>query len=159
MGRVGLRKCEGLLSQAPLPSPARPYCLNILSIREPTMRALAPTFLLAILTISCVPSAIATDSKADPSQYTLAVHVSAAAYESVGNTSVQMLTATIGGKHYQLAGPTSKGVHFDGLIDPGDYRARLSKDQHNTSYESIQEFELQFPDGTTRNFKVIAQSE
>ena len=128
-------------------------------IQEPTMKTLASAFLLSSLAIGCIPCAIAADSKPDPSQYTLAVHVSASAYESVENVSLQILTVTIDGKHYQLAGTTNKGVHIDGLINPGDYHARLSKDQHNTSYESLQEFELLFPDGTTRNFRVIAQSE
>ena len=123
------------------------------------MKTLASTLLLSILTLGCISRALAADSKPDPSQYTLTVHVSASAYETVNVPAVEVLTATIDGKHYQLAGSTFNGRHFDGLLDPGDYRARSSKDQHATGYESAQEFELLFPDGATRNFRVIAKSE
>lgn len=106
--------------------------------------------------------ALGADTKDDPSQFPLTIHISASAYShgsDFANNTVEVLTATIDGKHYQLQGLTYNKHCCDGLIDPGDYHARLSKDQHKTNYESIQEFEILFPDGTTRRFGVIAQSE
>ena len=118
----------------------------------------------SILTLFCIAAA-ATSSlhaadKPDPTQYTLAVHVSAATYAP--NVLFQIITATIDGKHYQLQGPTSSAKiysHGNGLLNPGDYHAKLAKDEHKTSYESLQEFEILMPDGTVRPFAVIAQSE
>jgi hypothetical protein len=43
------------------------------------------------------------------------------------------------------------------LINPGDYHASLTQDEHKTSYESLQQFEILFPDGTARRFSVVAQ--
>jgi hypothetical protein len=45
------------------------------------------------------------------------------------------------------------------LINPGDYPARLTVDEHKTTYESRQSYEFLFPDGTTRRFDVIAKLE
>ena len=109
------------------------------------------------------------DKKIDPNQFPLAVHISASAYPpqspAWGSPIAgwyEIVTATINGKHYQLQGPTSSPKAADccnGLIDPGDYRGRLMKDEHVTSYESLQKFEILFPDGTMRRFDVISQSE
>jgi hypothetical protein len=98
--------------------------------------------------------------KTDPAEYSLSVHISGAEYAP--NVLYQILTATIDGKHYQIEGPTSSSkayMHGNGLLNPGDYHAKLSEDTHKTAFESIQTYELLLPDGTTRRFSVIAQSE
>ncbi len=107
-------------------------------------------------------SARAAEAKPDPSQYTLVLHVSASRYgEGISVSAIgpdigsEILTATVGNRHYQLRGYASGHA----LTNPGDYHARLTKDEHKTSYESLQEFEILFPDGTTRRFQVTAQSE
>jgi len=123
------------------------------------MRILASALLLSILTLSCVSRAVAANSKPDPSQYTLTVHVSAAEYAPHYDVANQILTVTIGGKHYQLWGGTISSKNKYALINPGDYPARLTVDEHKTSYESLQKYEFLFPDGTTRGFNVLAQSE
>jgi hypothetical protein len=123
------------------------------------MKIPAPAVLAACL-FAAIPS-FAADNKANPADYPLAVHVSASTYAPPDNLN-QTLTATIAGKHYQLLGPCSSAKiysHPNGLINPGDYHARLSMDEHKTSYESLQQFEILLPDGTTRRFSVIAQSE
>ncbi len=114
-------------------------------------------------------SAHAAEAKPDPSQYTLIVHVSASRYTGgifagaiLSDLQSEILTATVGNRHYELQGPTSSSrsfMHGNGLIDPGDYHARFTQDEHKTSYESLQQFEILFPDGTTRRFGVIEQSE
>ena len=90
------------------------------------------------------------------------MHISASAYASAANPLFEIVTTTINGKHYQLQGPTSSSkifTHGNGLLNPGDYHCKLSTDEHKTSYESQQVFEILLPDGTTRKFAVIAQSE
>jgi len=104
----------------------------------------------------------AADAKANPADYPLAMHISASTYASAGNTLFEIVTAAAEGKHYQLQGPTSSAkafMHGNGLLNPGDYHCKLSTDEHKTSYESLQVFEILLPDGTTRKFAVIAQSE
>ena len=130
------------------------------------MKNLLSAILFSCLILACSHRAFAANDKSDPSQFPLAVHISGTGYNPFSaddgpNRVLEIVSATINGKHYQLYGRTSS-AHAkccNGLINPGDYRARLSKDEHRTSYESSQEFEILFPDGTTRNFEVIAQSE
>jgi hypothetical protein len=124
------------------------------------MKSLATAALVSCLIVVCTHRALGAEAKNDPSQYPLTVHVSAAASASPSNYAVEILTVTIDGKHYQLAGTGYSGkVCCSGLIDLGDYHAKLTKDQHKTSYESLQQYEILFPDGSTRRFDVIAQSE
>jgi hypothetical protein len=92
--------------------------------------------------------------------YNIAVHVSGSHYGA--NEMLQVLSVVIDGKHYELSGPTSSAkvaMRGNGLLNPGDYKAKLTEDTHKTSFESIQEYELLLPDGTQRKFSVILQSE
>jgi hypothetical protein len=104
----------------------------------------------------------AADNKANPADYPLAVHISGSAYATTADTLSEIVTATIDGLHYQLLGPSSSArifSHGDGLLNPGDYHAKLTVDEHKASYESVRQFEIIFPDGTTRKFNVVGQSE
>jgi hypothetical protein len=133
------------------------------------MKAVASAVLLSCLALVGSHRALGAEAKNDPGQFPLAVHISASTYATENDSRLgaidqltEIVTATIDGKHYQLSGPTSSAkafMHGNGLINPGDYHAKLVKDDHKTSYESQQTFEILFPDGTTRSFFVIAQSE
>ncbi|HUN85019.1 MAG TPA: hypothetical protein VMU48_11595 [Terracidiphilus sp.] len=126
------------------------------------MKNSAHAILLSCLILAFAHRAHAADAKANPANYPLAVHISSSTYTTASNTLSEIVAATIDGKHYQLLGPTSSSrifSHGDGLINPGDYRAKLSMDEHKTNYESVQQFEILLPDGTTRKFGVIGQSE
>jgi len=126
------------------------------------VKACAPRFLFACLFLVFASSLHAADAKANPADYPLAMHISASAYASAASPLFEIVTTTINGKHYQLQGPTSSSkifTHGNGLLNPGDYHCKLSTDEHKTSYESQQVFEILLPDGTTRKFTVIAQSE
>jgi hypothetical protein len=99
-------------------------------------------------------------AKAD--DYSIAVHVSASEYLGLVNDQAQIITVTIGGKHYQLQGPTSSArafVHGNGLLNLGDYQAKLVEDTHKSAYESMQVYEFLLPDGSKRKFGVVGQSE
>jgi archaellum component FlaG (FlaF/FlaG flagellin family) len=103
----------------------------------------------------------AATEKVNPADYTITVHVSSAEYV-LASPLYEILTVTIDGKHYQLEGPTSSSKAFmrgNGLLNPGDYHAKLTIDTHKTGYESLQTYELLMPDGTTRPFGVIFQGE
>ena len=123
------------------------------------MKALLPrVLLLASLTFATMP--MRAEAK-PPAAYPLKAHISASTYAP--NPLSQIITVTIGSQHLQMIGPTSSRKVYsgegDGLLNPGDYPARLTKDTHRGSYQSIQEFEIQMPDGTSRKFDVIGQSE
>ncbi|HMI50121.1 MAG TPA: hypothetical protein VK525_01320 [Candidatus Saccharimonadales bacterium] len=64
------------------------------------------------------------------------------------------LKATIDGKKYVLES------NFAGyLLTPGDFKAKLVKDQHNSSYEFSQKYKVPFPDHKTRDFDVMKISD
>lgn len=92
--------------------------------------------------------------------YPVSVHVSSSRYETLpgrfdGSVAVLTLNVVIDGKKYELGAEAGK----TGLLAPGDYKARLLKDEHVSAYESRQEYEFQFPDKRVKKFYVIGQSE
>ena len=99
-------------------------------------------------------------NKPDPATYTVKLHVSSAQYAA--GPLLEILSVTIDGRHYQIEGPTSSAKVYgngNGLLNLGDYPAKLVIDTHKTSYESNQAFQLLLPDGSVRTFSVILQSE
>lgn len=102
------------------------------------------------------------------SDYKLTVHVSESriayicdAYFKIPCLGPEQLTATIDGKKYELA----EGDYFKrassrrGLLATGDYKARIVRDEHVKSYETIRVYELLFPDNTTQRYSVVGVSE
>jgi hypothetical protein len=88
-----------------------------------------------------------------PDEYSINVYVTSS-YTISGASGGQGLDVVIHAKKYQLG-----GVARGGLLALGEYKAKLVKDEHQTAYESHQEYEFLFPDNKTRNFEVIGQSE
>jgi hypothetical protein len=88
-----------------------------------------------------------------PDDYSINVHVTSS-YSISNAAGGQGLDVAINAKKYQLA-----GLVRGGLLALGDYKAKLVKDQHQTAYESSQEYEFLFTDNKTRKFEVIGQSE
>lgn len=70
--------------------------------------------------------------------------------------STQVLTAQIDGKKYELESETflSKGI-----VALGDYRAKLEENKVKPTGEFTRSYDLMFPDGSTRTFKVIGEME
>lgn len=96
----------------------------------------------------------------NPDEYSINVHVTASYFVMVpgafsGAGAVQKLNVLIDGKKYELSGRESR----KGLLTLGDYKARLVLDEHKTSFESRQEYELLMPDKTTKKFYVSGQTE
>ena len=105
--------------------------------------------LLALLLLAM--SAMAAPS---PDEYSTNIHVRSSHLLYANGAISQMLDVTINGKKYELA-----GFDIGGLLVLGDYKAKLVKDEHKTSYESDQIYEFLFPDKKTRKFTVVGQSE
>ena len=89
-----------------------------------------------------------------PDEYPITVHVTASYYRGGVYGHQLELDVVIDGRKYSLGGTTNNG-----LLALGDYKAKLVRDDHKTTYESYQEYELLFPDKKTRKFDVIGQSE
>jgi hypothetical protein len=89
-----------------------------------------------------------------PDEYPITVHVTRSYYQGGVFGRQQELDVVIDGRKYSLAGGTTAA-----LLALGDYKAKLVKDLHKTTYESYQEYEFLFPDKKTRKFVVIGQGE
>jgi hypothetical protein len=90
----------------------------------------------------------------NPDEYSINVHVSSSYFLAGG--FVQGLKVLIDGKKYELR---SGGASTSALLALGDYKAKLVKDDHKTTYESSQEYEFLFPDKKTKRFYVAGQTE
>ncbi len=83
-------------------------------------------------------------TEANPSNYVINVHVTSC----IQRSGEVRLKVTIDGKKYELAGG-------GGLLIPGDYKARVVKDAHNTEYEvNYRMYELLLPDKKTKKYWV-----
>ncbi len=113
------------------------------------MHKLTLPILLLLSTISW-----ASDPK--PADYSTTVHVSASRMVLQPTSIVfdQQLNVVIDGKKYELWSP-----NVNALLSLGDYKAKLVKDEHRSTYDSYQVYEFLFPDGKTRKFDVVGQIE
>jgi hypothetical protein len=96
----------------------------------------------------------------NPNEYSVNIHVTSSYFVTSpgrfeGAATVQKLNVLVDGKKYELTALATK----TGLLAPGDYKARLVQDEHQTTYESSQEYEFLFPDKKTRKFFVTGQTE
>jgi hypothetical protein len=87
-----------------------------------------------------------------PDDYTINIHVSSSSIATGGG---QDLSVVIDGKKYELACECATGT----LLALGDFKAKLVKDEHKTTYDSIRVYEFLFADKKTRRFEVIGQTE
>jgi hypothetical protein len=109
------------------------------------MKSYTPILMLLFVSLF-VPLAEATSGSAD---YPITVHVSS----SQLYPGYLQLNVVIEGKKYCLSGG------YASVLSPGDYKAKLVKDEHKTSYETDQTYEFLFPDNKTRRHNLIGQSE
>src|ERR1700739_3572319 len=83
--------------------------------------------------------------------YTVKVHVSSSSTDFDGH---QVLDVVIDAKKYELRSELSIGH----LLALGDYKAKLTQNDHPTAYDSVQVYEFRFPD-KTRPYVVVGQTE
>ncbi len=102
----------------------------------------------------------------NPAEYTVNVHVVSSRLETQflsgksPNQTTQELDVAIDGKKYELAGsPVRISLLARGFIVPGEYKAKLVKESHKGTYASTAEYELLFPDGATKKFEVVGETE
>jgi len=96
-----------------------------------------------------------------PDDYPVKVHVASSQLDLLLLNGFirdfQRLDVVINGKKYVLEEGTPQRRHE--LLALGDYSAKLAEDEHKTAYSSSQTYEFLLPDGKTRKFVVIGQSE
>jgi hypothetical protein len=118
--------------------------------------------LISILLIA--PSVGWTEKpKPNPADYTITVHVqSSQLVEFSGDVTQgssvsgwqQKLSVIIDGKKYEL----QSGFKIE-LLRVGDYKAKITEDETLHSYEYLRTYEFLFPDGQTRQYFVVGESE
>ncbi len=110
-----------------------------------------------------------TWAKPNAADYAIAVHVQSsqlvnACYVILGHVTCdtrQHLNAVIDGRKYEL----NCNGDFDVLLRTGDYKARLLPDEPRAgdyqpgNYEYRKQYEFLFPDGKTRKYQVVGESE
>jgi hypothetical protein len=87
----------------------------------------------------------------NPADYTVNVHVSSS-YRSE-TTGALRLKVTINGEKFLLGGGSK------GLLMLGDYKAKVLKDEHASSYQFNTVYQLLYPDGKMGDFEVRGTSE
>ena len=90
-------------------------------------------------------------SEPNPADYKVNIHVSSS---TLNNVNQPRLSVIIDGKKCEL-----QGVTTDALLALGDYKAKLIKDEHKTTYDSYQIYEFLFPDGKTRQYHLVGITE
>jgi len=85
-----------------------------------------------------------------PTDYNLKVHVSSSRITDRGSLR---LTVIVDGKKIELSG------FGPSLLVPGDYKAKLVRDDHKNAYDSFQDYEFLFPDGKTREYFLVGITE
>jgi hypothetical protein len=110
---------------------------------------------LAILLLVSVLALAGADP--NPADYTINVHVSSSRLVAEGrsNAYLQRLNVVIAGKKYEL----ESGFPVNAMLEIGDYKAKLIRDEHHTKYDSLQVYESLFHDKKTRKFEVVGQTE
>ncbi len=106
------------------------------------------------LTILLLISALAwAGGDPNPAEYTINVHVSSSRIDI--ERGFQVLNVLIDGKKYELGSE----LRISRLLALGDYKAKLVQDEHKTTYDSYQVYELLFSDKKTRKFLLVGQTE
>lgn len=109
--------------------------------------------------------ALAVPAMGQAADYPVSVHVTTSRMGkdcgevtkgSSGCKVTQVLDVVIDGTKYELQAET---LLAKGVVALGDYKARLVSDKKKPTNEIMRQYELQFPDRSTRKFEVIGVME
>jgi hypothetical protein len=110
------------------------------------------------LAILLLVSALAwAEADPNPADCTINVHVSSSRLIAKGrsNAYLRRLKVVVAGRKYEL----ESGFPVNELLEMGDHKAKLIRDEHHTKYDALQVYEFLFPDTKTRKFEVVGQTE
>lgn len=117
-----------------------------------------------IFTIFLIVPTPTLAQKPNPAEYTIPVHVRSSRLvefcsDVTGGSNIcgweQQLSVTINGKKYDL----QSGTHAKALLHVGDYKARIVEDKSQRYYEYVRTYEFLFPDGLTRKYFLVGETE
>ena len=104
-------------------------------------------------------SSIACAQQPSEFDYPVKIHVISSRlllFVNNGATSlVQLLAVTIDGRKFELTSDSSEHR----LLHPGDYSARVTKDDSEGSYENKKIYEIKFSNGKTKKYFVSGEFE
>ena len=112
---------------------------------------------MALVTLLFLSALAWAGTNPNPADYTINVHVSKSRMTTKGTSIVhwQDLSVVIDGKKYELESDGAPNM----LLALGDYKAKLVKDEHHGTYDSLRVYEFLFPDQKTRKFILIEQTD
>ena len=104
-------------------------------------------------------SSISYAQQPSNSDYPVKIHVTSShLWLFVNNSatiSYQLLAVTIDGRKFELTSENNEHR----LLHPGDYSARVTKDDSVGSYETKKIYEIKFPDGKTKKYFMSGELE
>jgi hypothetical protein len=116
-------------------------------------------YIAALLLLFVSASATAKDKGTpNPADYPITLHVVSSRLYDVCTSNcvwVQHIVVTMDGKKYELS---DTEVRHD-LLRLGDYKAKIIKDEQGHTFEYERDYEILFPNGETRKFVVVGESE
>ena len=107
-------------------------------------------FAFAICLLFAITICAHAKTPPNPADYTITVHVTGS-HIAFHGMDVEFLDVTIDGQRYELR---CAQMATD-LLRPGDYKARISKDEHDRPYEFLRIYELLLTNNKTRQFQVV----
>ncbi len=107
--------------------------------------------------------ALAVKPKPNPADYTIVVHVRSAKLVNTRDTDFEKsicnaelrLVVLINGNKFELQDQRANCS----VIHVGDYKAKIAKEDTSHSYSYTRSYEILFPDGSTRTYRVVGESE
>lgn len=110
--------------------------------------------LLALLLL-VPPLACAQWSQPKPADFTINIHVQSTHLVPDFKSETLFMDVLIDGKKYELADLGSN----NSVLRVGDYKAKILIEDTSKSYVISRTYELLMPDGSTRKFEVVGESE
>lgn len=104
-------------------------------------------------------SSMAYSQQPSNSDYPVKIHVTSSRLlpfvNNGGTYSWQLLAVTIDGRKFELTSENSEPR----LLHPGDYSARVTKDNSEGSYETRKTYEIKLSDGKTKKYFMSGEFE
>ena len=125
-----------------------------------TMKKLTALILfVATLTASAQKAEKKRFSDPVPLVYPLKFHASRSFFTINGGVYMHLVGVIGGAKVELMSGPSPTDIYSTGLLNPGDYPARVTGQETKKDGSTIQAYDLQLANGQHEEFTVIGRSE
>lgn len=122
------------------------------------------TYLICVFMLLSIPAVRTVTTVSTPDTYPIAIRVTSEHWKAWlspnYSDAVLRLKVVIDGKKYTLQSESVRYWHtLPSLMTLGRYPARIVREHHASDKEYSVEYALKMPDGTSRKFVVIGESE